>query len=152
MTADPELPRWTRVAAYALATNDDGRVLLVRVAPEYPQAGRWTLPGGGLNFGEDPADGALRELTEETGLVGTITSLAFVDSRIAPARPESGLGEWHSIRLVYRVRIVGGELRDELEESTDAASWFARAEIDGLPVVDLVSVTVSHLDAERGPS
>lgn len=30
--------------------------------------GRWILPGGGLSRGEDPVDGALRELREEVGI------------------------------------------------------------------------------------
>ena len=37
--------------------------------------GRWTLPGGGLDFGEDPRDGALRELAEETGYIGELDEL-----------------------------------------------------------------------------
>ena len=148
MTADPELPRWTRVAAYALATDEEDRILLVRVAPDYPDSGQWTLPGGGLTFGEDPTDAARRELTEETGLVGRITSLAFVNSVTGPARPEHGYGEWHGVRVVYRVVISGGELRDERDESTDAARWFTREETATLPVVGLVTVALEHLDAE----
>lgn len=147
MTSDSELPRGTRVAAYALATDDQGRILLVRVAPGYPSSGHWTLPGGGLRFGEDPAAGVLRELTEETGLTGRVKSIALVDSRTWPARPEIGYGESHGVRIVYGVEIAGGELRDELDESTDAAAWFTRDELAGLPVVDLVAVALEHLDA-----
>lgn len=143
-----ELPRWTRVAAYALATDGDGRVLLVRVAPGYPAVGNWTLPGGGLNFGEDPAIGALRELTEETGLEGRILSVAYANSIVAPARPENGYGEWHGVRIVYRVEVTGGELRDEQDESTDAAAWFSRTEIQALPIVELVESALEHLDTE----
>lgn len=146
MTAEKALPRWTRVAAYALAADDKGRLLLVRVAAGYPQAGRWTLPGGGLAFGEDPADAVLRELTEETGLAGRIVSIAFVDSRTWPPRPESNLGEWHGIRIVYRVGITGGMLRDETEESTDAAAWFTREQLKGLSIVDLVEVALEHVE------
>ena len=139
--------RWTRVAAYALAIDDVGRILIVRVSPGYPAAGRWTLPGGGLNFGEDPAAGVLRELTEETGLTGAVASIAFVDSRIWPARLEANLGEWHAIRLVYLVDITGGELRDERDESTDAAAWFTRDEARQMPIVDLVKKALDHIDA-----
>ena len=143
------LPRWTRVAAYALAVDAAGRLLLARVAPGYRAAGMWTLPGGGLDFGEHPADAVLRELTEETGLSGQVQSLALVDSITDGPLMENGraYGPWHGIRIVYRVTIVGGELRDELDESTDAAAWFSRPEIESLPHTDLVDVAVQHLDA-----
>lgn len=148
MTERYEQARWTRVAAYALATDEASRVLLVRVAPGYPSAGQWTLPGGGLKFGEDPAAGVLRELTEETGLTGEIKSIAFIDSRTWPARLEADLGEWHAIRVVYRIEITGGELHDELDESTDAAAWFTREEARPIPLLDLVKKALDHLDAE----
>src|SRR5262245_1590616 len=106
----------------------------------------WTLPGGGLHFGEDPADGVLRELTEETGLTGRIDSLAFVHSMSEGPRPHLNLGAWHGIRIVYRVDITGGDLRDEKDESTDSAAWFSRDEIESLPVVELVPLALAHLD------
>lgn len=150
MTAEEaqSLPRWTRVSAYALATDDERRVLLVRIAPGYPNVGKWTLPGGGLAFGEDPPVGALRELTEETGLAGRITSLALVHSLIGSSRPEVGYGEWHGIQIVYRVDITGGDLRDEQDESTDAAAWLTRDEIRARTVSDLVAKSLDYLDAE----
>ena len=135
----------TRVAAYALAQDDTGRVLLVRIAPGYPSSGRWTLPGGGLNFGEDPADGVLRELTEETGLVGEISRLAFVDSWTRPAEPEAGVGAWHAIRIAYLVQITGGALRDEVDESTDQAAWFTPVEARALPLVPLGAKALEYL-------
>jgi 8-oxo-dGTP diphosphatase len=148
MTPDArrKLRPWTRVAAYALATDTVGRILLVRVAPGYPASGHWTLPGGGLNFGEDPRDGAIRELAEETGLAARIGALEFVSSITGPARPENGYGPWHGIRIVYRVEITGGELRDEKDESTDAAGWFSREQIATMPIVELVELALAHLD------
>ena len=50
--------RVQRFSTYALATDPAGRVLLARIAPGYPGAGRWHLPGGGTDVGEAPADGA----------------------------------------------------------------------------------------------
>ena len=145
-----QLAPWTRVAAYALATDVGGRVLLVRVAPGYLSAGKWTLPGGGINFGEDPALAVVRELAEETGLAGEIESLAFVDSVLGPSGVEHGrsFGPFHAIRIVYRVAITGGELRDELDESTDAAGWFTSAEIAQLPTVELVAAALRQLDVD----
>jgi 8-oxo-dGTP pyrophosphatase MutT (NUDIX family) len=143
------LPRWTRVAAYAVCVDDSRRILLTRVAPGYAAAGIWTLPGGGLDFGEDPADAVLRELTEETGLTGRIMSLAFVDSQTHGPLVEAGrgYGPFHGIRIVYRVEILGGDLRDEVDESTDAAAWISREEIESLARTELVDIALQHLDA-----
>ncbi len=131
--------RVIRVAAYALCVEDD-RILLCRIAPGYwSGVGSWTLPGGGLEFGEPPRDGALRELTEETGLDGEIEGLAEVlDWSGQWSHPLDGVDEaFHSIQIVYRVRITGGELRNEPDGSTDLASWFTRAEAEALPLVEL---------------
>jgi ADP-ribose pyrophosphatase YjhB (NUDIX family) len=153
VTAGPapeqELPRWTRVAAYAVCTDAADRLLLVRVAAGYLAGGMWTLPGGGLDFGEDPSHAVIRELAEETGLTGRVLTLAFVDSQTHGPMIEAGraYGPWHGIRIVYRVEITGGELRDELDESTDAAGWFTRTEVASLPVVELVDVALGHIDA-----
>ena len=41
----------------AWSTDPAGRVLLTLIAPGYPGAGRWHLPGGGTDHGEQPAAG-----------------------------------------------------------------------------------------------
>lgn len=46
----------------------DGAVLLLRRAPGVFLAGRWELPGGGIEPGEHPEHAAIREVAEETGL------------------------------------------------------------------------------------
>lgn len=136
----------TRLAAYALCV-DAGRLLLCRVAPGYPSAGVWTLPGGGVRFAEDPVDAALRELTEETGLRGRIDRLSFVNSIAGPASPEPGRDAWHGVRIVYHVTVTGGTLRDETDESTDRAEWVPLDELAERPISELVRVAVEALDA-----
>lgn len=136
--------RVTRVAAYALCVEDD-RLLLCRLAPgEWSFVGYWTLPGGGLDFGELPADAALRELHEETGLRGEIIGLADVVSWSKRwVHPRDGADEaYHAIQVVYRVRVTGGELRDEVNGSTDVARWFPRDELAGIPLVELAQEAV----------
>jgi ADP-ribose pyrophosphatase YjhB (NUDIX family) len=132
--------RVTRVAAYGLCTDGDA-ILLSRISPGATASsdGMWTLPGGGIEFGEDPRDAALRELTEETGLSGEIVELAGVDSWAGHLiDPRDGVPtDFHAVRILYHVRIIGGELRVEVGGSSDACAWIARGDLEALPIVDL---------------
>ena len=115
-----------RVAAYAIVRDEADRVLLCHIHPSMGVGDVWTLPGGGLDFGEAPADAALRELEEETGYIGEIDHLVEVDDRLYIN--DDGAERMHAIRIVYTVRLVGGSRRDEFDGSTDACRWMAPAE------------------------
>ena len=51
----------------AVIIKEDGALLLLRSSTEkFP--GKWDLPGGHVHEGEDPKDGLIREVKEETGI------------------------------------------------------------------------------------
>lgn len=128
--------RRTRVAAYALLVENE-TILLCRLSAQIPRhQGKWTLPGGGIEFGERPEEAVVREVREETGLIVAVTSLAAVDSIVA----ESDGLQSHNIRILYRAEVVGGALSSEVDGSTDLCQWWERSALP--PVVDLVNVAI----------
>ena len=72
-----------RVAAYAVIIDADDRILLAHWNEGRRAA--WTLPGGGLESGEDPEHAARREVREETGYRVTVGELLGIHSRVIPA-------------------------------------------------------------------
>ncbi len=128
----------TYVGAYALCVRDD-RLLLARMGPGTVDVGKWTLPGGGLNWGEDPAHGVLRELDEETGLAGTIIGLAGVYSRANLRSPDRPRDPVHHLGIVYTVEVRGAELRHEVRGSTDFCAWVPLTDLATLALVPLAA-------------
>jgi ADP-ribose pyrophosphatase YjhB (NUDIX family) len=115
------------------------------MAPSVIPGDVWTLPGGGLRFGESPETAVLRELGEETGHDGRIVRLVEVSDNLLrlPSRP----GTVHAIRIIYEVRVTGGQLREEFEGTTDACSWFTLDEARRLNLNDLAERALRLLAA-----
>ncbi|WFE32107.1 NUDIX hydrolase [Micromonospora sp. WMMD975] len=134
--------RRQRFAAYGLVTDPDDRVLLTMIAEGYPGAGRWHLPGGGTDHGEQPAAGLLRELVEEAGQLGRVVDLLAVDNLHNPAAlgPEGRPLDWHGVRVIYRVRVdvpTEAVVTESAGGSTARAAWFPREQVTGLSMNDV---------------
>jgi len=113
-------------------------LLLVRRAMA-PGKGKWCIPAGYLDRGEDPRETAVREVYEETSLRLELTGLVDVF--------HSAAGEGASIFVLYRGKRTGGSLRagdDALE-----AGFFT---LDALPeiVFDSTRAAVRELEAVSG--
>ncbi len=126
-----------RVAAYAVIERR-GEVLLTH----WRRGGLhgWTLPGGGVEAGEDPRDTVVREVLEETGLVARVGRLLGVDSRVMLREdmPAGVAPELHTIRIVYRVSVVDAPLVHEVGGSSDEARWVRLDELASLRTLSLV--------------
>ncbi|HEX5598066.1 MAG TPA: NUDIX domain-containing protein [Micromonosporaceae bacterium] len=125
-----------RFAAYGLVTDPAGRVLLTQIADGYPGAGRWHLPGGGTDHGEQPVAALLRELVEESGQLGRVMHLLDVSHRHDPNAmgPEGYPIDWHVVRAIYRVVVdlPSEPTVTEAAGSTAQARWFTPAEVKAL--------------------
>ncbi|HET7476573.1 MAG TPA: NUDIX domain-containing protein [Dermatophilaceae bacterium] len=109
----------------AVAVDGD-RILLVRRG-HGPAAGRWSVPGGRVEWGETLAEAALRELAEETGLVGVCDGLLGWVERID--------ADHHFVIFDFRVTILEP---DEPTAGSDAAeaAWLPLVDIAELRLVD----------------
>lgn len=132
-----------RVAAYAVVTDDEGRILLAHWNEGRRAA--WTMPGGGLDPGEDPERAARREVKEETGYRVEIGELLGIHSRVIPASrriADGATAPLHALRIIYRAHITGGRLRHEVGGSTDRAEWFPVEAVEDLQRVKLVDIAL----------
>ena len=128
-----------RISAYALI-HDNCHVLLCRLSKELPEwEGCWTLPGGGLEFGESPEEAVIREVEEETGLKIRVTNVAGIDSLVVHRDHE----DFQGIRIIYHAEVTGGELRHELSGSTDRCEWH---QLQPFPEIKMVELTRIGLD------
>lgn len=98
-------------------------VLLVERGQD-PFAGDWALPGGFVEYGEDPDLAVAREVAEETGLAG----LPFRQFHVfgAPGRDPRG----HTVSLIYVAELVGDLPQVAGGDDAADARWFP---IDELP-------------------
>ena len=128
----------TRASAYALAIYD-GRILLTQLAEYCTNGGHWTLPGGGIDYGEQPHETVVREAFEETGLHAT--DVAILHSR---TYSETGKrGQFLAVQIIYTATLRGEPSVQEVGGSTAAVRWVPLTEVVDLPTVTLVDAALA---------
>ncbi|WP_235531141.1 MULTISPECIES: NUDIX domain-containing protein [unclassified Nocardioides] len=136
--------RVQRLAAYAVIIRDD-QILLSRLAEKVTTKELWSLPGGGVDHGEDPRDAVVREVYEETGLRAEVDLTAHVFSlHVADSWRRGRRVDAHSVRIVYEGWVPADSPKPrvtEVDGSTADAAWKPIADVlDGtVPTVGLVT-------------
>lgn len=113
-------PSRLRLAVYALLRSE-GHILAAKLAGG-PNHGRWHLPGGGLDFGEDPLDGLTREIFEEADLRLAREIFQFrevLSWRVRLPQPQGHPLDLHTVGLLYEAEIPG---RPAVKQSPDGLS------------------------------
>jgi len=143
-----------RLAAYAVIVRGD-RILLSRLAPKVTRNELWSLPGGGVDHGEDPRDAVVREVFEETGLHATVGETAHVFSmHVEDSWRRGRRVDAHSVRIVYEGWVPADSPEPSVQEvdgSTMEADWKPIADVlDGtVPTVAVVGEALSAYRVER---
>ena len=109
-----------KVAVGAVVGNDAGEILLVQRA----DSGVWLYPTGWADIGYSPAEVAVKEVAEETGIECEVVSLLGVLDGL-----RRGFTRIPLYSLVFHCRAVGGELAPHPMETSDVG-WFP---LDALP-------------------
>jgi ADP-ribose pyrophosphatase YjhB (NUDIX family) len=123
-----------KVDVRAAVIDENGRILLVQEA----SSGEWTLPGGWADLNGSPAENAIKEVREESGIEVEVVKLIACwdkDKQGHPRQPE------HVYKLVFLCRITGGKLSTSHE--TSGADFFSA---DDLPTLCPHRATRHYLD------
>jgi len=85
----------------------DGKILLVQERAD----NCWAMPGGWADLGDSPAEMAVREVREESGMEVKVTKLIAVydANRIQPFE------FYHAYKIMFLCEILGGELTPSYE-------------------------------------
>jgi ADP-ribose pyrophosphatase YjhB (NUDIX family) len=116
-----------KVRATAVLIEDE-HILLTEQRISLSGTRRWSLPGGGVEFGETLEACLIREVREETGLAVAIDRLLYLCDRIQDGR--------HTIHITFTVHRVSGRLHVGAEPEPGA-----------FPIVDVRMIPLAHLIA-----
>ncbi len=136
-----------RIAAYAVIRRGDA-VLLTRISERGHHSGEWTLPGGGIDHGEPPAQALAREVREECGVTCTVGDLLDVhDLHFSGTAPSGRFEDYHGIHLLFAATVADDvEPRVmEVDGTTDAVAWVPESEIVAgeRPVTEVVRAALA---------
>ena len=128
------------LGAQARIERSDGRILLVKAAYRW----RWGMPGGLLDVGEGPADAAVRETREETGLAIELSSEPLVLVETAMQR----------VNFIYDAVPAPGADPDDIRAQASEIlelGWFSPDELPATSPDDYQKILIRQASEHPGP-
>ena len=114
--------------ANAIVVADDRVVLVRRAHRESPWYGLWCAPGGFCELGEHPAETAVREAREETGL--DVEIMSYLDTWVDVYADEPGDPEAEVINVAYYTATLATDERGRIDPAeVSEVAWFAWDEL-----------------------
>lgn len=139
MPLQPVLPNcFYRISAKALILNEQKEFLLCK-----EQNGKWELPGGGIDFGEDPQSCIARELQEEMGLQTTFiaNSPVYMTTFL-----RSDATQW-MCNVLFETTVE--HLNFTPSDECIAIGWFIKERAQSLPMHTNVQLFIDQFDPLR---
>ena len=135
-----------QLPSVSVAIRDaSGRVLLAR----HVEGNRWLLPGGGVEPGETPADAAVREAWEETGLIIRLTGLVGVFGGPDYVVQYRNGDRASYVSAVFAAAINGGKARPDRTELRELR-FVSEGEASALPLAAWVPEVLAAVFGGRG--
>lgn len=131
-------------AVCAAIFNSEGKILITQRSTKVREPGKWCLPGGHLDGGEDWESAVVRELKEETGLIGTEPFLIgiYSDPKLTVTQDKLKEGYYAQFCVVmFGMGKVSGEVK--VNEEVEEWGWYG---LDDLPAPMLRSHTIRIQD------
>ena len=128
----------------AVVRDGAGRILLVRRG-QPPEQGRWSIPGGRVEAGEDLLAACAREVLEETSLPVTVGRLLGVVERESPRGDRYVIADYEAVPRSGAGEPVAGSDADEV-------AWVAPADLPSWPVVTGLVTALTGWGVVTGPA
>jgi ADP-ribose pyrophosphatase YjhB (NUDIX family) len=119
------------------------RILLIRRADD----GKWAVPGGYMESGEDFTEACAREVFEETGLNVRVLRLISMYTNPNMLLEYADGNRWQLVVLHFEAKIMEGEL--SLSDESTALKFYLPSEIEELEMGSLDRVRVSDAFADQ---
>lgn len=134
------MEKYVHIGVYGMLIEDN-HILLIKKS-RGPHTGKWDLPGGTIEFGEEPYETLKREFLEETGIAEIEGSIRSAKSyTIIYPYKDNQLEEMHHIGIIYNVKVLNKSYDLKIngdEQDSLGARWISLEDIHNIEVTPFV--------------